>query len=87
MEDLKGAGPAPYPFRAPPDLTTLARKHNRVFPEAYVSEVLRNGVVMPHGPAEMPIWGSDFTMNGLRNAQVALRIKNLTNYIKSFQEK
>jgi mono/diheme cytochrome c family protein len=86
--DLKGSGPAPYPFRAPPDLTMLARRHGGKFPDAYVSNVLRNGVVMPaHGPAEMPIWGADFTMDGLGEPQVALRITNLTNYIKSHQEK
>jgi mono/diheme cytochrome c family protein len=86
--DLKGTGPAPYPFRAPPDLTTLARRHGGKFPGAYVSNVLRNGVVMPsHGPAEMPIWGADFTVAGLGETQVALRITNLTNYIKSLQEK
>lgn len=53
--DLKGTGPAPYPFRAPPDLTTLIRRHGGKFPEGYVIDVLRNGVVLPaHGPAEMP---------------------------------
>jgi mono/diheme cytochrome c family protein len=86
--DLKGSGPAPDPFRAPPDLTTLARRHGGTFPDAYVSSVLRNGVVMPaHGPAEMPIWGADFAMDRLGDARVALRITNLTNYIKSLQEK
>ncbi len=85
--DLKGSGPAPSPFRAPPDLTTLARRHGGKFPDAYVSDVLRNGVIMPaHGPAEMPIWGTDFAMD--RSGQpVALRITNLTNYIKSLQAK
>jgi mono/diheme cytochrome c family protein len=56
--DLKGSGPAPDPYRAPPDLTTLARRHGGTYPDDYVLKVLRNGVVMPaHGPAEMPIWG------------------------------
>ena len=86
--DLKGSGPAPDPYRAPPDLTKLARRHGGKFPDAYVSNVLRNGVVMPaHGPAEMPIWGADFAMDRLGEPEVALRIANLTNYIKSFQEK
>ena len=86
--DLKGSGPAPYPYRPAPDLTTLARRHGGKFPDAYVSKVLREGVVMPaHGPAEMPIWGEDFTMDRLGEAQVALRISSLTNYIKSLQEK
>jgi len=86
--DLKGSGPAPYPYRPPPDLTTLARRHGGTFPAAYVSNVLRNGAVMPaHGPAEMPVWGADFAMDRSGEPQVALRIANLTNYIKSLQEK
>lgn len=86
--DLKGGGPAPYPFRAPPDLTALARRHGGSFPDGYVSDVLRNGVVMPaHGPAQMPIWGDDFTIDRLNETQVTLRITNLTNYIKSRQAK
>ena len=86
--DLKGSGPAPYPYRSPPDLTTLARRRGGKFPDTYVSNLLRNGVVMPaHGPAEMPIWGADFTMARLGETQVALRITNLTNYIKALQEK
>ena len=86
--DLKGGGPEPSPFRPPPDLTTLARRHGGKFPEAYVANVLRNGVVMPaHGPAQMPIWGVDFTVDRLNEAQVTLRITNLTNYIKSLQAK
>ncbi|MFZ0739147.1 MAG: c-type cytochrome [Candidatus Acidiferrales bacterium] len=86
--DLKGSGPAPYPFRAPPDLTTLAGRHGGKFPEAYVSRVLRNGVVMPaHGPAEMPVWGDEFTDDRLSQTQVTLRITRLTSYIKSLQAK
>lgn len=84
--DLKGTGPVPYPYRAPPDLTTLAKSHDGRFPEEYVADVLRNGVVMPaHGPAEMPIWGPDFTAARVNGAEVALRIKRLTDYIKSRQ--
>jgi mono/diheme cytochrome c family protein len=88
--DLKGNGPAPYPFRGmPPDLTTLARRHGGKFPDAYVSDVLRNGVTMPtHGPAEMPIWGTDFRVSErLDETQVTLRITSLSNYIKSLQAK
>lgn len=85
--DLKGAGPFPPPYRVPPDLTTLARRHDGKFPYAYVLKVLRNGVELPaHGPAEMPVWGSDFEATGqLDKAQVNLRIKRLTNYVKSLQ--
>lgn len=88
--DLKGVGNAPYPYKdAPPDLTTLARRHGGKFPDEYVSNVLRNGVVLPaHGPPEMPTWGTDFQASErLGEAEVRLRITNLLNYIKSKQAK
>lgn len=85
--DLKGIGSFPAPYRTPPDLTTLARRRGGKFPDAYVSNVLRNGVKLPaHGPAEMPVWGSDFeATDKLDKAQVVIRIKALTTYIKSLQ--
>jgi mono/diheme cytochrome c family protein len=85
--DLKGVGPVPAPYRVPPDLTKLARRHGGKFPDGYVMDVLRNGVIIPaHGPAEMPTWGTDFReMDGLGATQVKVRIANLTNYIKSRQ--
>jgi mono/diheme cytochrome c family protein len=85
--DLKGAGPFPPPYRTPPDLTTLTQKHGGKFPSLYVSKVLRNGVTLPaHGPAEMPVWGSDFAAKDqLDRAQVAARIRALANYIRSMQ--
>jgi mono/diheme cytochrome c family protein len=88
--DLKGNGPAPPPFKdVPPDLTLLARSHGGKFPEKYVEDVLRNGVVLPaHGPAEMPAWGTDFrARDKMDSAQVNQRISNLVNYIKSLQAK
>jgi mono/diheme cytochrome c family protein len=87
--DLKGTGPFPFPYRTPPDLTTLARRHGGKFPDAYVMKVLRRGVTLPaHGPAEMPVWGTEFeATDKLDKTQVALRIKNLSNYIKSLQIK
>lgn len=89
-EDLKGTGPAPYPFReVTPDLTTLAQRHGGDFPDDYVADVLRNGVTLPaHGPAEMPVWGAEFrAQERLDEAQVILRITNLKNYIRSLQAK
>jgi mono/diheme cytochrome c family protein len=83
------AGAVPPPFRMPPDLTTLARRHGGKFPESYVADVLRNGVKMPaHGPSQMPIWGVDFVAKDkLDEKQVALRITQLTDYLKSIQAK
>jgi mono/diheme cytochrome c family protein len=79
----------PSPFRTPPDLSTLAQRHGGKFPETYVKEVLQNGVELPaHGPAEMPIWGTDFVAKDkLTEQQVGLRIAELTDYLKSIQAK
>jgi mono/diheme cytochrome c family protein len=86
--DSKGYAAVPPPFQVPPDLTTLAQRYDGKFPASYVTRVLRNGVTMPaHGPAEMPIWGDDFrSRDQLDETQVALRIENLTDYIKSIQK-
>lgn len=86
----KGDGPAATALKVPPpDLTTLAERHDGKFPADYVGNVLRSGVNAPaHGSTEMPVWGPLFaTMNRQNDAQVALRITNLTNYIKSIQKK
>lgn len=88
--DLKGNGPAPPPFKdRTPDLTTLAKRHKGAFPDAYVVDVLHNGVaIAAHGPAEMPIWGATFKESEkLTSAQVDDRIAKLTAYIKSMQAK
>jgi len=90
--DGKGNGPPPANSvytEAPPDLTTLAKRHGGDFPEAYVVDVLRSGVRIPdHGPAEMPVWGIIFNaMSKSDERQVKLRITNLTNYLESIQVK
>lgn len=86
--DLKGVRPFPPPYRTPPDLTTLTQRHGGKFPATYVSSVLKNGVKLPaHGPAEMPVWGTDFAAKDrLDQTQVAARIRNLTIYIKTMQK-
>jgi mono/diheme cytochrome c family protein len=91
-DDGKGAGPPPAnsPFTtSPPDLTTLSRRHEGKFPEAYVVSVLRSGVKMPdHGPSEMPVWGTLFkAMTQSDEAKVTERITDVTNHLKSIQAK
>jgi mono/diheme cytochrome c family protein len=93
----KGDGPVATALKVPPpDLTTLARRHDGKFPDDYVSNVLKNGVQNPaHGSGEMPVWGPIFdTLNrwkalcpGMDETPVTLRITNLTNYLKSIQKK
>ena len=89
-KDGRGDGPAAIELKTPPpDLTTLARRHGGKYPDAYVTDVLRNGVRTPaHGTSDMPIWGPLFgTVGGTDQALVNIRITNLVNYIKSLQVK
>jgi mono/diheme cytochrome c family protein len=87
--DLKGTGPAPEPYKAPPNLTTLARRNGGKFPEAHVLDILRNGVVIPaHGLADMPAWGTDSRLMDTSNpTQISQRITELVDYLKSQQAK
>jgi mono/diheme cytochrome c family protein len=86
-KDAKGHGPAaPALKQQPPDLTTLAKRHGRVFPDAYVENILRNGVKQPaHGDAEMPVWGPLFVTMDSDAAISYVRISSLISYIKSLQ--
>lgn len=86
----KGDGPAASALNVPPpDLTTLSKRHDGKFPDAYVQNVLHSGISEPaHGNAEMPVWGPLFqTMSRNDDAQVTMRINNLTKYLKSIQPK
>jgi mono/diheme cytochrome c family protein len=90
-KDGKGGGPAADALKTPPpDLTTLAKRHDGKFPDAYVANVLRNGAKAPtvHGSAEMPVWGPLLkSLKPMDDAQVNMRISNLTDYLKSLQAK
>jgi mono/diheme cytochrome c family protein len=87
--DAKGDGPAASALKQkPPDLTTLAKRHDGKFPDAYVANVLRNGVEAPaHGNAEMPVWGPLFVAMDSDPAIMYVRVSGLVSYIKSLQVK
>lgn len=85
----KGDGPAaPALKRAPPNLTTLAKRHGGEFPDQYVEDVLRNGVRTPaHGDAEMPVWGPLFKSMDPDELFMYVRVASVMSYIKSLQVK
>ena len=89
-EDGRGHGPAASALKtAPPDLRTLAIRHDGKFPESYVARIVRSGDPMAgHGSSEMPVWGPVFSMqaNG-DEAGVQKRIKKLCEYLASIQDK
>ena len=89
-KDAKGGGPAAADLKsAPPDLTTLAKRHDGKFPDEYVTTVLRNGVKAPaHGSSDMPVWGPILaSVSGHDQTVVNMRISNLVRYIESLQVK
>lgn len=86
----KGDGPAAPELKRPPtDLTTLAKRHGGKFPNDYVGSILRFGAKAPaHGTSDMPVWGPLFSsVSDADRALVQLRIANVTEYVKSLQEK
>ena len=88
----KGNGPAAAALKTPPpDLTLLAKNNDGKFPDLKVVHVLESGTKLTaHGSKDMPIWGPIFRSMGPAAAggQVGrLREANLTDYLKSIQEK
>jgi len=85
----RGNGPAASALKTPPpDLTTLAKRHDGKFPYEYVTGVIRFGIpISAHGSSDMPIWGPIFGMLDGNEVAVRQRIRNLCDYLKSIQEK
>lgn len=86
----KGDGPAASALKVPPaDLTTLSKRNHGEFPSAHVINLLNgSNAVAAHGSQEMPVWGPIFlAMDHQHASTVRLRIANLTDYVKSLQQK
>ena len=86
----KGDGPAAFVLRtAPPDLTTLSKRHEDKFPAGYVSSVLIFGQSFAsHGSEDMPIWGSRFkTLDPVHDPTGQQHIDDIVAYIRSIQVK
>ncbi|MBK5292856.1 MAG: c-type cytochrome [Acidobacteriia bacterium] len=88
--DAKGNGPAaPALKMMPADLTALAKENKGKYPELRVYSAITGEVGMPaHGSQEMPIWGEVFrSMSGGSDAQIKMRVRNLTKYVGTLQVK
>jgi mono/diheme cytochrome c family protein len=85
-----GNGPAAPALKTPPtDLTQLAAKNAGTFPDAHVVQVIKGDSMMAaHGSKEMPVWGPVFLNLAQHDqAQMQLRVRNLTKYIALMQQK
>jgi mono/diheme cytochrome c family protein len=88
--DGRGDGPAAPALKIPAtNLTALAAKNGGTFPAAHIAALIQGDAMTPaHGSKDMPVWGPIFrSMGGHSQAQVQLRIRNLTNYLESIQVK
>jgi mono/diheme cytochrome c family protein len=87
--DGKGNGPAAAALKTPPaDLTQLAAKNGGKFPDAHIAQIIKgDSMNAAHGNKEMPVWGPMFLEMGHHTAEVQLRIRNLTKYLASIQQK
>jgi hypothetical protein len=73
----------------PTNLTQLAAKNGGTFPDAHTMQVIKGDTMTAaHGNKDMPVWGPVFMQMGQQDtAQVQLRIRNLTKYLESIQQK
>lgn len=88
--DGKGTGPAATALKkTPANLTELTARNGGKFPELKVYGTIKGDVDTPaHGSRDMPVWGSLFSGISRGNqAEVQLRISNLTAYVQSIQGK
>jgi len=87
-KDGKGKGPAAASLKTPPpDLTTLAKRHEGKFPAAEVADTISGESAMSaHGSREMPVWGPFFlALSGVKEKPAKARIEDLVNYLESIQ--
>jgi len=86
-QDAKGGGPAATALKKrPADLTQLSAHNGGKFPDNRVALYIEGqDVVASHGSRDMPVWGSIFRSMSASKEVTALRISNLTDYIRSLQ--
>lgn len=100
---VEGAGNGSYVEllkKAPPDLTTLARRNGGVFPFDRVFGVIDGrDMVKAHGDRDMPIWGTRYGAEGGKAAEyygdmpydmemyARTRILALVDYLSRLQKK
>ncbi len=87
--DGKGKGPAASALKKqPPDLTLLSKKYGGKFPRSTVSSVIEGtDFITDHGSRDMPIWGDAFRIENHDESMVKMKVRNLTVYIESIQQK
>src|SRR5262249_51404602 len=78
--EAKGTGPAAAALKkSPANLTELSSRSGGKFPELKVFNTIKGDLeVSAHGTKDMPVWGALFPSVSGSEAEVQLRISNLT---------
>lgn len=86
--DGKGSGPAAVALtKQPADLTQLSKKNHGKFPALRVRNIiLGDDIMASHGSRDMPVWGVVFRSLG-DDLDTQMRLRNLTAYLESLQQK
>jgi mono/diheme cytochrome c family protein len=84
-----GDGPVAPALKAKvPQLTTLARQNHGQFPADRVRNIIAgDAVTASHGSREMPVWGPIFHQIDNDQDFGYVRLQNVTEYLKSLQQK
>lgn len=87
--DGKGFGPVAPALKAKlPDLTRIAKRNKGEFPSFRINHIIDGYEVQAaHGSRDMPVWGDFFRDIKRDETAIELREHNLTEYIRSIQEK
>jgi Cytochrome C oxidase, cbb3-type, subunit III len=87
--DGKGQGPVAPALKQPlPDLTTIAKNNAGIYPAERVRNLIAGDeVLMGHGSREMPIWGPIFHQIENDRDYGILRLQNVTEHLRSIQQK
>jgi mono/diheme cytochrome c family protein len=88
-ENGKGHGPvAPALSVQVADLTTIAQRNGGKFPAERVRKIIAGDEVFAaHGSREMPIWGPIFHQIDNDRDYGFIRLNNLTEHLRSIQQK
>jgi mono/diheme cytochrome c family protein len=86
----KGDGPVVSSLRRPPpDLTTIATRHDGRFPREAIERFVSGEAdpALAHGSREMPVWGPIFYALDPNDTLTRVRIANIVAFIESIQVK
>ncbi len=87
--DAQGAGPVAAALSTKvPDLTAISKRNGGVFPSKRIELVISGDeAIIAHGSREMPVWGPIFHQVERDRDFGNVRLRNVTKYIESIQQK